>query len=230
VSFAVTVNIAREHSSGIALRIDDIDSPRVRREYIDDIFRVVDWMGIDYTVGPRSPEDLVNWGQHARLDSYRAALATMQENVEATYACECTRASLASAPCVCSEKSVEFIPAITALRMRSAAGDDPVIWRRDGLPSYHLTSVIDDDLLGITLVVRGEDLVQSTTIQRELAQLLPGNSFTHAQVIHHPLIRDSRGEKLSKSSGAGAYPLALNEELRQDIEGHVALLTSGLSR
>lgn len=226
VNFALTEHWAREHSAEIALRIDDIDAPRTRREYLEDIFRVIDWLGIDHQVGPATADDLRTWSQKSRLDLYRAALETIQGQPGVSYACECTRASLASSPCRCASRDQEFSLGRTALRMRSDTGADPILWRRDGLPAYHLTSVVDDDLLGITLVVRGEDLRPSTAIQREVAALLPGNTFDQARVIHHPLIQDVRGVKMSKSSGAGARPLPLTDQLRADIVTHVSLYSA----
>ena len=222
VNFALTAHWAREFSAEIALRIDDIDAPRTRREYIDDIFRVIDWLGIKHQVGPATADDLSSWSQNTRLEHYRSALETIQAHPGLSYACVCTRASLVSSPCRCATRDREFTVGRTALRMRTDDGADPILWRRDGLPAYHLTSVVDDDLLGITLVVRGEDLRPSTAIQRDVAALLPGNTFGRARVIHHPLIEDVRGVKMSKSAGAGAQPLSLTDQLREDIAIHVS--------
>ena len=77
-------------------------------------------------------------------------------------------------------------------------GDFPV-WRRDDCPSYQLACAVDDALMGITEVVRGEDLVKSTfrqlLIYRALARTPP--------VFHHTaLMRDEGGTRLAKRHDA----------------------------
>jgi len=108
--------------------------------------------------------------------------------------------------------------------MRWKSGQDPVVWRRDGLPAFHLTSVVDDDRMGVTHVVRGEDLQESTEFQQALSLRLPGNRFSSAHVLHHPLVLDAAGRKLSKSAGAGSRPMVLDTELREEIHGIVNAL------
>jgi glutamyl-tRNA synthetase len=73
-------------------------------------------------------------------------------------------------------------------------GDFPV-WRKDDCPSYQLACTVDDALMGITEVVRGEDLVRST-----FRQLLIYRALGHAApVFHHcPLMRDASGTRLAK--------------------------------
>ena len=79
---------------------------------------------------------------------------------------------------------------------------DSVIKRRDGLPAYQLASIMDDLELGVNLVVRGEDLRASTAAQVFLAECLSDKVFPAARFIHHQLINDNSGNKLSKSAGA----------------------------
>jgi len=74
--------------------------------------------------------------------------------------------------------------------------------KKDGFPSYQLTSVIDDLRYRVDVVVRGEDLWQSTLAQHELASALGAADFMQKTFYHHPLIKDSAGNKLSKSAGA----------------------------
>jgi glutamyl-Q tRNA(Asp) synthetase len=78
---------------------------------------------------------------------------------------------------------------------------DFVLQRADGPWAYQLAVVVDDAAQGITHVVRGEDLADNTARQIQLQQLLglPTPSY-----LHTPLVRDARGEKLSKSNGAAA--------------------------
>jgi len=73
---------------------------------------------------------------------------------------------------------------------------DAILSRKDIPTSYHIAVVVDDALQGVTTVVRGEDLFMATSLHRllqTLLQLPPPNYY------HHPLLRDSLGQKLSKS-------------------------------
>jgi glutamyl-tRNA synthetase len=77
--------------------------------------------------------------------------------------------------------------------------DDFVIQRADGTPAYNLAVVVDDAGLGITQVVRGDDLLASTPRQAYLIDLL---RFERPQWVHVPLVLNRRGERLSKRDGA----------------------------
>jgi len=74
---------------------------------------------------------------------------------------------------------------------------DFIIKRRDGLFAYQLAVVIDDEIQGITEVVRGVDLLDSTARQVYLQQLL---DYHHPNYLHLPLATDANGDKLSKST------------------------------
>jgi glutamyl-Q tRNA(Asp) synthetase len=80
-----------------------------------------------------------------------------------------------------------------------AAWGDIIIARKETPTSYHLAVVVDDALQGVTEVVRGQDLFWSTSVHRLLQQLLGLPQPTYRQ---HRLIRDTAGQKLSKSTKA----------------------------
>ena len=80
------------------------------------------------------------------------------------------------------------------------AWGDPVIWRRDGVPAYHLAVTVDDAAQGITHIVRGTDLRESTSLHRVLQHLL---GLPEPLYHHHELVRGAEGHKLSKSAGDG---------------------------
>lgn len=82
---------------------------------------------------------------------------------------------------------------------------DFVLRRADGLWAYQLAVVVDDDEQGITDVVRGEDLADNTPRQILLQRLL---GVPTPRYLHLPLVRDARGEKLSKQTGAAAVDTA----------------------
>lgn len=80
-----------------------------------------------------------------------------------------------------------------------AAWGDAVLVRKEFPASYHLAVVVDDFAQGVTHVVRGEDLLQATSLHRLLQALL---GFPPPEYHHHALIVDQEGGKLSKSLGA----------------------------
>jgi glutamyl-tRNA synthetase len=76
---------------------------------------------------------------------------------------------------------------------------DLIIRRADGLYAYQLAVVVDDALMGVTDVVRGEDLLDSAPRQAALFEAL---GYTPPRFWHVPLMRDASGEKLSKRNGS----------------------------
>jgi len=85
---------------------------------------------------------------------------------------------------------------------------DFVLQRADGPWAYQLAVVVDDAEQGVTDVVRGEDLADNTARQIHLQHLL---GLPTPRYLHTPLVRDERGEKLSKSNSAA--PLDLRDPL-----------------
>jgi glutamyl-tRNA synthetase len=212
LSFSVTACLAETSGAAVLLRIDDMDAPRVRPEYVQDIFETLRYLGIPWQEGPRDYEDYRRrYSQLLRMDSYQAALGELERR-GAVYACRCSRSTYRrdhrcpslhiplEEPGVSWRLSTDGSPAHGTV---PEAMKDFIVRKKDGMPSYQLTSVVDDDFFGVDLVVRGQDLYDSTLAQRYLAGMLDGNSFRLATCVHHPLIKTHlSGEKLSKSSGA----------------------------
>jgi glutamyl-tRNA synthetase len=86
-----------------------------------------------------------------------------------------------------------------------------VVRKKDLLPAYQLTSLLDDLHFGVDLIVRGQDLFTSTLAQLDLARILGKEEFAKTTFYHHPLLKGPDQSKLSKS--AGAYSI---RQLRQD--------------
>jgi glutamyl/glutaminyl-tRNA synthetase len=90
-SFVATWVLARVNAGKILLRIDDLDAERMRPEYVEDIFKTLDWLGLDWDEGPFSVADFSqNWSQHLRLDLYEKALSDLQKTGD-LYICNCSR-------------------------------------------------------------------------------------------------------------------------------------------
>ena len=88
--------------------------------------------------------------------------------------------------------------------LASEAGDF-VLKRADGFWAYQLAVVVDDAEQGVTHIVRGADLLESTERQIYLQRLL---SYPTPTYLHVPLVRHTDGEKLSKQNGAQELNLA----------------------
>ena len=222
LNFRLTSDLAMSVGATLALRIDDADAPRYRRAYVDDIFATLQAMGIEWQVGPRDTDDFEShWSQQDRTDYYRAELEEAINRGLDVYACACSRAEqrvTATGGCVggCRRRDRALTPNETALRVAvnsdtvvmvggtrvdlATAMGDFVIWRRDDLPSYHLVSVVEDRDLGVTHIVRGEDLVASSAAQVHVAPWLAADTVREATYVHHGLMTDSSGSKLSKST------------------------------
>jgi glutamyl-tRNA synthetase len=223
-AFVLTWKLARQAGGTILLRIDDLDAERVRAAYVEDIFRTLEWLGIDWDEGPTGPADLeARWSQQHRTERYLEAV----ERLRATghlYACRCSRTELTHCACRTAGLGLEAdgvtwrldLQAAPAVPMRRWPGtpvplepsrlmpQDPVIRQRNGRPAYQVASLVEDLDHRIDLVVRGEDLLPSTACQLYMAHLLNEPRFGQATFVHHGLLTDVQGAKLSKSQGAGS--------------------------
>lgn len=233
-NFVATNLLATEYGAEIILRIDDVDAERVRNEYVEDIFDLLEWLDLSWNIGPTCSADLDSWSQTTRVEKYRGALQVLAD-IGAAYVCACSRSQWQSyegqeCPGGCRGRDWDFQTGRTAWRLRYPSGPDPVLWRRDDVPAYHLTSVVDDDLWQVDLVVRGADLIEATHLQRYLSSVLSGSTFQAARVLHHRLIVDEAGRKLSKSAGMKRSPLARTQENRAHIIELAAQFVSDVSR
>ncbi len=103
----------------------------------------------------------------------------------------------------CDSRQIKFNDPIMGQQIANLATDcgDFVIKRRDGLFAYQLAVVIDDARQGITEVVRGADLLDSTAKQIYLQQLL---DYAQPDYLHIPLAVNKNGQKFSKLAGAAS--------------------------
>ena len=201
---------ARHHGGRWQLRIEDID-PRCIPGSADQILRTLEAFGLEWD-GPLEV-------QSRRTEHYQAALERLRE-AGATFECTCSRSELAALgaltsryPGLCRAGPRRHGPSATRLRIdaqriftfedrfqgpfRCPAGSlgDVVVRRRDGVFAYQLAVVVDDALQGVTDVVRGADLLESTGWQIALQDAL---RLPQPRYGHLPLLTESGGAKLAK--------------------------------
>lgn len=227
LSFSITAALAKKTGAKILLRIDDLDRARVNKEYIQDIFDTLNFLGIPWDEGPRNLVEYENeYSQLHRIDLYKKALEELKQSW-AVFACTCSRSQIRLNnqndvyPGTCRDKNLPLDTKDASWRLKTAgAGEisvksltgtiqadlpaqmqDFIVRKKDGYPAYQLTSVVDDLYFGVDLIVRGEDLRPSTLAQLYLSSVLHYGAFQKNTFFHHALLSEHGGKKLSKSAG-----------------------------
>jgi glutamyl/glutaminyl-tRNA synthetase len=228
-SFLLTQAIAKKYGAKIFLRIDDLDRERYRSEYVQDIFDTLDFLEIPIDQGPKSLEELESeWSQVHRMSLYDQALENLRQT-KRVFACDCSRNKIQQMDSrgyylgQCLDRRIPLDRPETAWRINTLDSDFIsfteypqgkktdlipeetafyIVRKKDKLPAYHLTSVVDDIHFGVDLVVRGIDLYPSTLAQLDLAGHIGKESFGQITFLHHELIRGENQSKLSKSAGS----------------------------
>ncbi len=204
------------------VRIEDLDKPREMKGAADNILRTLEAFGFAWD------DEVVYQSQHAKF--YAKALNVLQ-NKQLIYPCTCTRKEIADSgnalgidgviyPKTCLknapvtnthaayriitlDKNITFLDEIQGEITQNLAHDvgDFILKRADSLFAYQLAVVVDDAAQGVTHVVRGADLLDSTPRQIYLQQLF---GFATPHYAHIPIASNLRGEKLSKQTLAKA--------------------------
>lgn len=221
-------NQAKLYGGKFLLRIEDIDQNRCKKNYVDDIYRDLEWLGIQWDEDPII--------QSSRLDIYEKYIEILNKS-KLLYPCVCSRKDIEEElirlghaphkgetfkyPGTCKNKNIDlscFDDFSLRLDIEKAMSffdsnlyftdrkkgtvkaepwifGDIILARKKMGISYHLCSVVDDFLSGVTLVTRGCDLFESTHIHRLIQELF---GFYVPEYMHHELIVDKDGKKFSK--------------------------------
>ncbi len=229
-TFLLNWLIARDLNASILLRIDDIDGPRLKagadRQAIDDLL----WLGLTCDDGPFYQSKNVQMHREAiarlietrraypcvcsRSDIDRAASAPHADDGSAVYPGTCrdrftsideARQFASREPCLrfdtrgsivrFTDRLAGYIETDLAARL-----GDFVIQKSDGTPSYQLATVVDDASAGVNLIVRGDDLLDSTPRQIALYQSLDLIDRIPTY-MHLPLVVGPDGKRLAKRHG-----------------------------
>ncbi len=216
---------ARRHGGRFLLRLDDTDTARGKPEYAAAIAQDLRWLGLDWDDSFHQSARLDHYAaaaerlkQAGRLypcfESEEELRAKREQRLRRGKAPVYDRAMLKLTPeqraaaeangkrpywrFLLSQATVTWHDLVLGERaVKLPSVSDPVLIRADGTPLYTFTSVVDDIETGITHVIRGEDHVTNTGIQRDIFAAL-GADPAAIGFAHLPLLTDSDGGKLSK--------------------------------
>ncbi|MEM7284034.1 MAG: tRNA glutamyl-Q(34) synthetase GluQRS [Pseudomonadota bacterium] len=207
---------ARSRGGRWLMRMEDIDPPRIIKGSAELILKTLVQHGLEWD------DQVMN--QSTRRGAYDQALERLR-SMDALFPCTCSRRSLGpikNYPGICRnrpfpetlehavrvrcEGELEYTDGLLGLQRVDLAksGGDFIVLRRDFCIAYQLACVVDDHDQGVTEVLRGADLLESTPRQIYLFKKLGWKS---PQYCHVPLALDTSGEKLGKSTGAPAMHL-----------------------
>ncbi len=229
---------ARSHHGTWLVRIDDIDPPREVPGATDLILQQLESHGLWWD------RDVIRQSERSTL--YDEALHDLRRR-NLLFACDCNRKRLAGLQGVydgyCRHRDLPFREDQVAWRVRvpdtqlptrfldlfqgeqcfrlARDSGDFVLRRKDGLYAYQLATACDEVALGITHIIRGADLLDSTPRQHYLIELLHGQP---PQYGHIPAATNAAGQKLSKQNHAPAL-----ESRRAGSNLHQALSWLGLT-
>ena len=179
---------ARQNDGKFILRSEDTDKERSKPEYEENMKETLAWLGLDYDEFYR---------QSDRLSIYQEQLQKLIDSGKA-YEAEASKDDP-------TKPVIRFKNPNVKVRFRDIIlGDiefdttelgDFVIARNKENPIYHFTVVVDDGLMGVTHVIRGQEHINNTPRQILILEAL---GFARPQYAHIPLIMSPRGGKLSK--------------------------------
>jgi len=178
---------ARHEKGEFILRIEDTDQKRIVEGAEKAIIEILNWLGLNYD------GEVVY--QSDRLDIYKKHVKELQDK---KIAFEKDGAIWVKVP---ENKQFEWTDIVgqKKISFQGKDVDEFVILKSDGFPTYHLANVVDDHLMGITHVIRGEEWISSTPKHIFLYESF---GWTLPNFAHMPVILGPDKTKLSKRHGA----------------------------
>ncbi len=213
---------ARHHDGVLILRIEDTDVERSTAESAEAIVESLQWLGLDWDEGPyRQAERLAIYREHAeRLlevgKAYRCVCTPGELEERRKVALAAGRSPRYDGRCRdrrlepekpwalrlrVQDTGVTIVNDIIhgEVRFDNAELDDFILVRSDGLPTYNFAVVVDDALMEVTHVIRGDDHLSNTPKQIQVYRAL---DFPLPQFAHVPMILGPDRTRLSKRHGA----------------------------
>jgi glutamyl-tRNA synthetase len=224
-TFLINWALARRNGWRIVLRIDDLDGPRIKQGADRGAIEDLQWLGIDWDEGPYyQSADLSRYEQAIRTltdEGLTYPCAATRRQIEAALSAphgdehELRYPGLYRPPAgppiaededtairvIVPDEPIAFVDELLgpqAVNVQQQVGDF-VISGKNGLPAYQLTVVVDDAAQGITDIVRGDDLLDSTARQHLLYRSL--GLYPMPRYWHLPLVVGPDGRRLAKRHG-----------------------------
>jgi len=212
---------AKNHKGKCLLRIEDTDKERSKKEYEKQILDTLKWLGINPDEKPFSQS--LNLKKHVEIaetllknnSAYKCYCTTeeleqekksfREKNLPYIYSRKCRNKGEAKGPFIIRFKSnqtgTEELEDLVQgkITISNSTIEDFVIVRTDGTPTYQLSASVDDFLMNITHVIRGDDHKINTFKQ---TQIFKAMKWPVPKYAHIPLIHSKEGKKLSKRDGA----------------------------
>ncbi len=176
---------ARHNKGKFILRVEDTDKERSKKEYLDAILEDLKWLGIDWDDGP--------YFQSERFQIYQEYAKKLVDEGLTYYD---GKAIILKMP----QEKIKIDDVIHGeIEFDTSVLKDLVIIKSDSTPTYNFACVIDDALMEITHIIRGDDHISNTPKQIVLYQAL---GLKPPVFVHIPLILDKERKRLSKRTGA----------------------------
>jgi len=212
---------ARNKNGKSLLRIEDTDKERSKKEFEDQIIKTLEWLEISPDEPPLKQS--LNINKHIEVANYLLknghaykCYCTQEElelekqesrnkNLPYTYSRKCRNLTNGKGPFIVRFKSKDSGFSVLNdlvqgnIEIPNSTIEDFVILRTDSTPTYQLSASVDDHLMNITHVIRGDDHKINTFKQIQIFEAMKWAIPTYA---HIPLIHSKEGKKLSKRDGA----------------------------
>ncbi len=181
---------AKHNDGKLVLRIEDTDRQRSTEEATQTILDSLSWLGLDWDEGPYHQSD--------RLEIYREYVEKLLKEGKAFHVDDPEKGRAVRFKI--TEELTGFDDIIYGnIRSDTSLLEDFVIQKADGFPTYNFACVVDDGVMGITHVIRGDDHLSNTPRQVALYKAL---GFELPKFAHIPMILGEDGSRMSKRHGA----------------------------
>lgn len=216
---------AKKNKGRFILRLEDTDRERYVPESVGQIYETLKWLGLTYDEGPDIGGPFGPYKQSERLDVYKKYVTKLLEKGLAYKEEEAVRFKTTKEGETVWHDLVgnEHSPrGGKDIKFPNNTQEDFVILKSDGFPTYNFANVIDDHLMEITHVIRGNEFISSTPKHLMLYQAF---SWTPPQFAHLPVLLGSDRAKLSKRHGAkSALEFKTEGYLNEAVLNFLALL------
>ncbi len=181
---------ARHNNGKMVLRIEDTDRQRSTEEATQAILDSMTWLGLDWDEGP--------YHQSERLEIYNEHVEKLLKNGKAFHVDDPEKGRAVRFKI--TDELTDFDDMVHGnIKSDTSLLEDFVIQKADGFPAYNFACVVDDGVMGITHIIRGDDHLSNTPRQIALYKAL---GFDLPKFAHIPMILGEDGSRMSKRHGA----------------------------